>query len=91
MTVSLIAISAAAFHLSRWVAGPNVSDVGVPMYAHGTAALFAGVLFYSLAVALLFGAVKKKIKNIPGLAWRTAVALSVLMLFLNMLLMWLCF
>lgn len=41
-----------AIRVAAWAAGPNVSDVGVAMYARGPLGLMAGLVVYGLVVTL---------------------------------------
>lgn len=41
-----------AIRVAGWAAGPNISDVGVAMYARGRLGLVAGLVVYGLGAAL---------------------------------------
>ena len=64
--VSSLAAAIASLRAASWVAGPNVSDVGVRMYAGGGIAVLFGLFLYAvviLAVLTLAGAVAKSVRK----------------------------
>lgn len=58
-----------ALVLAGWLAGPNVSDLGVRMYANGAAAFLGGLAVYlTLAVGGIW-LVWRLLQPGPGLLW----------------------
>jgi hypothetical protein len=49
LVMSLVA-ALASWYAASWVAGPNVSDIGVPMYAAGGMAFLSGLFLYGVIV-----------------------------------------
>jgi hypothetical protein len=63
---------AAAGWVAQQLAGPNVSDVGVPMHSHGLLAILGGLGTYTAIVALAWWLVSSTLEISSPWAWGAA-------------------
>ena len=87
LAISLIA-GGAAWKLAGMLAGPNVSDVGVRMWANGGLAIVGALVTYA---ALTFGAlflVSRALRESKGLVWTAGGAVATTVFLGFMLLLW---
>ena len=64
------------------VAGRNISDLGVPMFANGGAAILFGVLLYAAAVGTSFWLARRVITRVSSGVWAVSGAVCLLVLWL---------
>lgn len=76
--VALVAVASAGWlglYAAAWTAGPNISDVGVPLYAGGHLGVLAGLAVY-VAAAAAFLIVGERVAGGDPRGWKIGIGVA---------------